>query len=93
MEVEIGRITHYYNHLHVAVVKLTEPIHVGELIHILGHSTDFMQKVTSLQIDYHNVTGVNPGEDVALKVIEPVHEHDVIYRVPAEEFVPNSVKP
>jgi putative protease len=89
MEVEIGRITHYYNHLHVAVLKLKEPLLVGDLIHILGHSTDFMQKVTSLQVDYHNVTGVNPGEDVALMVIEPVREHDVIYRVPVEEFEPH----
>jgi hypothetical protein len=88
MEAEIGRVTHYYNHLRVAVLKLTEPLQVGDLIHVLGHSTDFMQKVTSLQIDYHNVVGVNPGDDVALRVIEPVREHDVIYRVPAEEFEP-----
>jgi putative protease len=91
MEVEIGRISHYYNHLQVAVLKLKEPLLVGDLIHVLGHSTDFMQKVTSLQIDYHNVTGVNPGDQVALRVIEPVREHDVIYLVPKEEFEPNSV--
>jgi putative protease len=91
MEVEIGRVTHYYNHLHVAVLKLAEPLEVGDLIHVLGHSTDFMQKVTSLQIDYHNVVGVHPGDEVALKVIEPVREHDVIYRVPKEEFEPGPV--
>lgn len=91
MEVEIGKVTHYYNHLHVAVLKLNQDLKVGDLIHILGHSTDFMQKVTSLQINYHNVVGVNPGDDVALKVIEPVREHDVVYRVPIEEFEPNSV--
>jgi hypothetical protein len=26
MEVEIGRITHYYNHLNVAVLKLTDSL-------------------------------------------------------------------
>lgn len=92
MEVEIGRVTHFYNHLHVAILKLTETVKVGDLIHILGHSTDFMQKVTSLQINYHNVVGVDPGEDVALKVIEPVREHDVVYRVPKEEFEPYTAK-
>jgi hypothetical protein len=61
MEVEVGRITHYYNHLHVAVVKLTEPLQVGDFIHVLGHSTDFMQKATSLQIEYHNVAEAHPG--------------------------------
>jgi len=90
MEIEIGRVSHYYSHLHVAVLKLSETLLVGDLIHVLGHSTDFMQKVTSLQIDYHSVTGVNPGDEVALKVIEPVREQDVIYRVPAQEFEPSS---
>jgi len=88
MEVEIGRVTHYYNHLHVAVLKLSADLKEGDLIHILGHSTDFMQKVTSLEINHHHVPGVKPGDDVALKVIGPVREHDVIYRVPAGEFEP-----
>lgn len=91
MKVEIGRVTHYYNHLNVAVLKLTEGLKVGDLIHILGHSTDFMQKVTSLQVEHLNVVEVNPGEDVALKVIEQVREHDVIYRVTDEDFEPYSV--
>ncbi len=91
MEDEVGRVTHYYSHLHVAVLKLTETLLVGDFIHVLGHSTDFMQMVTSLQIDYHNVSGVNPGEDVGLKVIEPVREHDAIYRVPKEEFEPSAL--
>lgn len=88
MEMEIGRVLHYYNHLHVAVLKLTEPLEVGDLIHIWGYTTDFMQKVTSLQIDHHTVTGVPPGEEVALEVIKPVRAHDVLYRVPEDEFEP-----
>lgn len=91
MEVKIGRVTHYYNHLNVAVLKLTEGVKVGDLVHILGHSTDFMQKVTSLQVDHHNVVGVDPGDNVALKVIEPVREHDIIYRVSEDAFEPHSV--
>ena len=92
MEMEIGRVMHYYNHLNVAVLKLTGSLKVGDFVHILGHSTDFMQKVTSLQIEHHNLTAVNPGQDVALKVVEPVREHDVIYRVPEEEFEPKSAQ-
>jgi Na+-transporting NADH:ubiquinone oxidoreductase subunit NqrA len=88
MEVEVGRVTHYYSHLHVAAVKLTADLKEGDFIHILGHTTDFMQRVTSLEVEHHRMAGVHPGEDVGLKVIEPVHEHDVIYRVPAAEFEP-----
>jgi hypothetical protein len=81
MEAQIGRVTHYYGHLNVAVLQLTDRLKVGETIHILGHTTDFIQKVTSMEVDHHRVVVVEPGEDVALKVVEPVHVHDTIYRV------------
>jgi hypothetical protein len=88
MELEVGRVTHYFNHLNVAVLRLTQELKIGDRIHVVGHSTDFIQRVVSLQVDHHAVEGVRPGDDVALKVIEPVHEHDVIYRVTEEAFMP-----
>jgi len=88
MEVEIGKITHYYNHLNVAVLRLSDSLKVGDPIHIQGHTTDFMQTVTSMEVDHHAVVWVKPGDDVALKVIEPVHEHDVVYRIVEEVFEP-----
>lgn len=81
MEVEIGRVKHYYSHLSVAVLELTDHLKVGETIHFLGHTTDFIQRVNSMEINHHHMVEVNPGDNVALKVIEPVREHDVIYRV------------
>jgi hypothetical protein len=81
MEMEIGKVTHYYSHLNVAVLQLTDGLKVGETVHILGHTTDFIQKVTSMEVNHHRVVLVEPGQDVALKVVEPVHVHDTIYRV------------
>lgn len=89
MEVEIGRITHYYNHLNVAVMRLNEPLKLGDKIHILGHITNFAQRVGSMEVNHHMVVWVKPGDDVAIKVIEPVHEHDVVYRVVEETLEPN----
>jgi len=89
MEVEIGRITHYYNHLNVAVLKLNNSLKLGDLIHILGHSTDFTQRVTSMEVDHHTVVWVKPGDDVAVKVVEPVREHDVVYHVVEEATEPH----
>jgi putative protease len=89
MEVEIGKVTHYYSHLNVAVLELTDHLEVGETVHFLGHTTDFVQRVTSMEIDHHHVVEVNPGDNVALKVIEPVREHDVIYRVTEESVEPH----
>jgi putative protease len=89
MEVEIGRVTHYYSHLSVAVLQLTEHLKTGEAIHFLGHTTDFIQRVNSMEINHHHVVAVDPGENVALKVIEPVREHDVIYRVTEQTLEPH----
>jgi hypothetical protein len=86
MEVEIGKVTHYYSHLNVAVLQLTEDLKTGDYVHILGHTTDFIQKVTSLEIDHHHVASVRAGDDVALKVVEPVRVHDVVYRVTEGAF-------
>ena len=81
MESAIGTVLHYYSHLNVAVLQLTERMKVGETIHISGRTTDFTQVVASMEVDHHRVVVVEPGEDVALKVVEPVREHDTIYRV------------
>ncbi len=81
MEVQIGRVTHYYGHLHVAVLSLKDSLKLGDRIHILGHSTDFTERVASMEVNHHPVVWVQAGDNVAIKVIEPVHEHDAVYRV------------
>jgi len=52
-------------------------------------STSFTQRVASMEVNHHTVVWVKPGDDVAIKVIEPVHEHDVVYRVVEEAFEPH----
>ena len=89
MEVAIGTVTHYYSHLNVAVLELIDHLQMGETIHILGHTTDFIQKVNSMEVNHHHVVVVGPGDNVALKVIEPVRVHDTIYRVTQELLEPH----
>lgn len=79
----IGVVTHYYSHLSVAVVKL-EPgamLRVGDNIHIKGHTSDFGQRVESLQVGHAPVQEVGPNDDFGLKVVDHAREHDVVYRV------------
>ena len=80
----VGKVTHYFDHLNVAVLALTESIRVGETLHFLGHSTDFKQQVTSLQIEHKAVETAKPGEDVAMKVDQRVHPNDAIFRIEDE---------
>jgi putative protease len=81
---QIGQITHYFDHLGVAALDLTESLRVGDTIHILGHSTDFRQTVISLQIEHQPVDKANPGDDVGLKVIQKVHAHDKVFKLTDE---------
>jgi len=78
---QIGQITHYFDHINVAVLKLTEPLHVGDTVHILGHSTDLKQEVASLQIEHKSVEEAKPGDDVAMKVSQRVHVHDKVFKL------------
>lgn len=80
-ETEIGKVTHYFDHINVAVLALTGPLKVGETIHIHGHSTDFTQTVTSLQIEHKPVQSAKKGDDVALKVDHIVHPQDKVFKV------------
>jgi putative protease len=89
MEVEIGRVKHYFNHLHVAVLELNQGLKMGETIHIRGHTTELVERITSMEVNHHMVVHVEAGADVAIKVIDPVHEHDVVLRVTEEEAEPH----
>ena len=81
METEIGQITHFYNRISVAVLSLTEQLIIGDQVHILGHTTDFVQQVNSMEVDHKKVLTIGPGDEVALKVIEPVRKGDTIYKI------------
>ncbi len=82
-EKPIGKVTHYFGRISVAVLDLTEPLKVGETIHIKGHTTDLTQKVESMQIEHKEIQEAKPGDKVAIKVTERVHEHDVVYKITA----------
>lgn len=89
MEVEIGKVMHYYNHINVAVLSLTDTLKLGDKIHIIGHTTNLIERVGSMEVDYHSVEWVKPGDNVAIKVNESVHEHDQVYLIVEEAFEPH----
>ena len=81
MEVEIGKVMHYYDHIQVAVLLLSGVVKLGDEIHIQGHATDFSQRIASIEVDHENILWAKPGDNVAIKVDQPVHVHDLVYTV------------
>lgn len=84
-DVQIGKVTHYFDKISVAVLALTDTIRVGDTVRFHGHSTEFQQEVVSLQIEHQAVSEAKPGQDVAVKVIQRVHPHDAVFRIEVKE--------
>jgi translation elongation factor EF-1alpha len=84
MDIRVGKVTHYFDHIGVAVLALTDELKVGDPIHVQGRTTDFTQRVASIEIEHQKLQAAGPGKEIALKVLEPVREGDVIYKVSEE---------
>ena len=81
-EERIGVVTHYFSHLSVATLRLESgTLRIGDVIHIRGHTTDFSQRVESLEVNNAPATEVGPNDDFGLKVVQHAREHDVVYKV------------
>ncbi len=82
MEEEIGKITHFFSKINVGVLVLSKGmLRVGDTIHIKGHTTDFYQKVESMQVEHNPVEAAKPGEPVGIRVESPVRENDLVFKV------------
>ena len=77
----VGTITHYYDKIGVAIVELSDKLKVGDTIAIEGKTTNFTQKVKSIQIEHINVEEAGSGESIGLKVDQKVREGDKVYKV------------
>ena len=77
----IGTVTHYFDKIGVAVLALTDPIHIGDKIRIRGNDTEFDQEVTSLQVDHEAVDTGQVGTEVAMQVTQSVRRGCQIYKL------------
>jgi len=79
---KVGEITHYFDHIQVAVLKVTEgSVKAGETIRIGEEADGFEQKADSMQIDHQTVAEVMAGQEAGLKVAQKTHEGDAVYLV------------
>jgi hypothetical protein len=81
-EEALGTVTHYYSHLNVVVVQLNKgTLRTGDMIRIKGHSTDFTQKVESMEYEHQHIDQASAGQSVGLKVVDSAREHDIVYLI------------
>lgn len=81
-EVLVGEITHYFSRIEVVVLKMVKgQIAVGDRLHIKGSATDFIQPVSSLQIENNDVRAARRGQLVGLKVKQKAKEKDQVWKL------------
>jgi len=81
---EIGRITHYFPKASVAVVELSAPLHVGNVIKIMGEGGSFTQEVGSMQIEHAQIAEATAGQSVGIKILEKAGSGSKVFRLEVE---------
>ncbi|MDP3901468.1 MAG: translation elongation factor-like protein [bacterium] len=77
----IGKVTHYYGGIKVAIVKFNKAIKIGAQLRFNGSTTDFVQDLKSMQYDHKDITMAKKGQEVGVKVKNKVREYDEVYEL------------
>ncbi|MDY6838172.1 MAG: EF-Tu/IF-2/RF-3 family GTPase [Thermodesulfobacteriota bacterium] len=81
-EEKVGKVQKFFAKPSVAAVEITAGVlRVGDVVHFKGHTTDFEETITSMQIDNQPVEEARPGDLLGIKVRERVREHDTVSKV------------
>jgi U32 family peptidase len=79
---KVGKVTHYYDKISVAVVELSGDLSVGDKIKFVRGGEDmFEQTVSSIQIEHDKLPSAKKGQIVGLKVDAEVKEGAEIYKI------------
>lgn len=81
-EQPVAEVTHYFNKAQVAgVTVLAGRLEAGDTIRFIGHTTDFLQVIESMQIEHEPVEAAAAGDQVGIRVIDRVRVGDKVFRV------------
>ena len=79
--VKVGKISHFYDKISVAVVEVLAPIKIGDRIKITGHNNDFEMTIDSMQIEHEQLKQAKKGQEIGLKVDQPVKPSDEVFKI------------
>ena len=78
----IGKVTHYFDKIKVAIIELESPLSIGDKIRIIGgESTDFDQIVESMEIEHEKVKKAKKGDAIGVEAKEKVREGYKVYKI------------
>lgn len=78
----IGTVEKYFSKLDVAAITLKGHLRLGDTIGIRDKNGEVRETVSSMQIDRKDVQEAFKGDDVGIKLANPVAEGSRVYRLP-----------
>lgn len=79
---KVGKVTHYYDKIGVAVISLDSDLGIGDkIIFTRGGEEMFNQQVTSMQVEHDKIEKAKKGDIVGMKTDQPVKEGAEIFKV------------
>lgn len=78
---KVGKVTHYYDNLGVAIVELEATLKIGDKVKFEGHGADFEQEISSMQVDHKQMEKASAGQMVGLKTEQKVKEGAEVKKV------------
>lgn len=76
----IGKISHYFSKIGVAIIDLSDSLHLGDTIRLVGGEIDFRQTVESMQTEHQDIKEAKAGDSIGIKVSQKVKEGCKVYR-------------
>ena len=78
---KLGEVEDYFSHIGVIALTLKDSVALGDTIRVQGHTTNFLQRVDSMQIDHEPVKSSKKGDSVGIKVYEKCRKGDDVFRI------------
>ena len=81
-EEEVGTVVKFFTQPSVAAIEITSgELRVGDTVHFKGHTTDFEEKVASIQVEKEAIEVAETGFLVGIKVKDRVREGDKVFKL------------
>ena len=81
IETLVGKVTHFFDKISVAVIELSVPIKVGDKLKFKYGKYEFEQVLDSMQIDHAEITSAKKGQAIGMKTAQSVHEGAEVFKV------------
>ena len=80
-EKQVGAVDHFFDKISVGMIKLTDTVKVGDKIRIKSKAVDFVQEISSMQINRVPAEEGKAGDVISVKVDQKVRPGDLVYKV------------